>query len=309
MHLGIAGEIRCVVSNDDGLVKTDTGFNNNLILDQGLEFFGGGHGNNIFNQCVVGSGTSAPAATQVALDNFVAMSAGTLIETDFDYIDDASDLYKTSKTYKYRFTSLTNVDIGEAGLASEGTTESNHYLCTRVLIKDSSGDPIAINTGDTLDIYYKVSQVYSTLDTTHTINKLNGAGESEAYDVKCRLGKAGNKDIYDNVGKPLAGGNAHSGVFSGEPVGVKSAPATSLFSFYATDYATYAANSYKRKLTVTLALDQANGSVRTMGIESTMGFWQMRYGLATDDSAIVKTDKDTLTIPVEISWGRYSGAL
>lgn len=38
-NMGMAGEFRVVVKRADGSVKTDTGYQKNLILNQGLGFF------------------------------------------------------------------------------------------------------------------------------------------------------------------------------------------------------------------------------------------------------------------------------
>ena len=43
-NMGIAGEFRVVVKRADGSTKIDTGYQKNLILNQGLDFFGGGRG-------------------------------------------------------------------------------------------------------------------------------------------------------------------------------------------------------------------------------------------------------------------------
>lgn len=40
MRVGVAGEFRCVVTKADGTIKTDTGYQRNIILNQGLDFFG-----------------------------------------------------------------------------------------------------------------------------------------------------------------------------------------------------------------------------------------------------------------------------
>lgn len=68
MHSAFAGEVRFVVENN-GVKKLDTGFNKNIILNQGLHFFGGGNGGDMMTYCLVGSGNSAPTVTQNQLDN------------------------------------------------------------------------------------------------------------------------------------------------------------------------------------------------------------------------------------------------
>ena len=55
--MGVAGEFRCVVKRADGSTKIDTGYQKNLILNQGLDFFGGDRGY-MTSYCVIGSGVT-----------------------------------------------------------------------------------------------------------------------------------------------------------------------------------------------------------------------------------------------------------
>lgn len=320
MHVGIAGEVRCVVTKADGTVRLDTGFQKNLILNQGLDFFGGGKGHSLFARCAIGSGNSVPKPTQTQLDAFIATATGTLHSTKYDYVDDGSGLYKTNAVYKYRFTGLGDINIGEVGLVSTGSTSTNYYLCTRAQMKDSSGalTTISLNTGETLDIYYKLWQIFSTADTTHTMNVLDGVGGSVPYKVVCRMAGVGGTNIggsahyKDIVGSALifaAGNNSHY-MKTGDIRDIANIPSGTVSwsgSRLAED--TYSVGSYKLKGFLNLNLDQANASNRSFLLLTSMGFYQFRYGSAADDSPIIKTNKDTLSLVFEVSWGRYEGAL
>ena len=71
-NIGMAGEFRCVVKRADGSTKIDTGYQKNLILDQGLDYFGSDDTTYSFNNaCVVGTGNCIPKVTQTKLDNAV----------------------------------------------------------------------------------------------------------------------------------------------------------------------------------------------------------------------------------------------
>lgn len=54
-NMGMSGEFRCVVKRADGSTKIDTGYQKNLILNQGLDFFGGSNGSDMMAYCVIGS--------------------------------------------------------------------------------------------------------------------------------------------------------------------------------------------------------------------------------------------------------------
>lgn len=329
MHVGIAGEVRCVVTKADGKVKTDTGFQKNLILNQGLDFFGGGKGASINTSCAIGSGNSTPAVTQTKLDTFIALKSGEATTSDYSYVDKGDNLYRMWEQKKYRFTDLDNVNISELGLVSTGTTSTNYYLTTRILIKDSSGAPtsISVKTGETLDIYYKVHKVLDIGDKEFVIDMLDGNGGSVPYKVVVRPSRVG-----DSLSNSVSANAAILGMSSGHYP-----------KFYLSDGELVKANGaypltketldssnvienpylgdYKKNITLSIPLASGNfGGVRLVsayaqsdsasGRAITSFFpFQIRYGSVANDSPIPKTANDTLSIPVEFSWGRYEGTL
>ena len=193
MNIGLVGEVRCVVIKEDGTVKEDTGYQKNLILNQGLDFYGDGNGTNIFHRCLVGTGNSTPAPTQNKLDIPVKIATGTEFSVKYDYTPREDNLYLVERTWKYTFSTMGNVNISEVGLASNGTTTTNAYMCTRALIKDAMGNPTVISVLSTekLEVYYKIITVFSTLDTTHQIQYTDAANITSTYNTTVRLANAG----------------------------------------------------------------------------------------------------------------------
>lgn len=319
MHIGMTGEFRCVIERADGSIKIDTGFQKNLILDQGLDFFGGGHGTDFFYRCIVGSGNSTPDISQVKLDLPVKIASGVLDSENYAYTDNGDGLYKIDKTYRYVFSTAEAVNISEVGLASDGGGSinlSNHYLCTRALIKDADGNPTTISILETekLRLYYKVAAVFSTLDTSHVINLLDGAGGSKAYNVTCRLALAGSPEYKDymigKVASERPSNNYYRGrTFRGELGAVKGEPSNVASSASSASLEPYIAGSFKRQTKYEYALSDANGNTRCINAHTSMGSWQMRYGSVEDDSPLTKSNQDTMTVPIEMSWGRYEGVL
>ena len=304
-NIGMMGEFRCVVKKSDGSTKIDTGYQKNLILNQGLDFFGGGKGMNMMEFCIIGSGNSQPSYTQNKLDATVAGVYGTDFSTKYDY--DASrdgNLYKTNKVRKYTFDSLNNVNISEVGLASNFSSSIDYYLCTRALIKDTQGVPttITVLSGEVLEIYYKLWQVFDTTDKVGTINLLDGVGGSVAYNYSSKVVTNTNESV-NYFGNTAIFYNRWYGLY---PSADTSEPSYSSPDTY--QYSTYVDGSYKIVVTFHLGSGDANGSIRLMIIPS-FSLWVIRFGSVADDSPITKTDTQTLTIPVEISWGRYEGAL
>lgn len=310
-NMGTAGEFRCVVKRADGSTKIDTGYQKNLILNQGLDFFGGGNGSDMMAYCVIGSGNSQPVYTQNKLDTAITGVIGADFSAKYDY-NAATDgnLYKTNRVRKYSFSGLNNVNISELGLASTYSNATTYFLCTRALIKDSQGNPttITVLSGEILEIYYKLWSVYDVTDKTGTLNLLDGVGNQVAYNYVVRPMKVGNIDFRSFIGS-LPASNKTQNLYSGDNTSITGGPSNALYSDYVGgSLSNYVTGSYKRIFNLNIDINTANGSIRTYGLTN-MGLWQIRFGSVADDRPITKTNTQTLTIPVEISWGRYEGAL
>ena len=314
-NMGIAGEFRCVVKRADGSVKLDTGYQKNLILDQGLDYFGSDDTTYSFNSaCVVGTGNSIPKVTQTKLDNAVgyAILAGVDDKKDYDVVRDGN-LYKTSRQCKYSIKGLDNANITEVGLASRFSSNTNYSLNTRALIKDSNGNPttITVLSGEQLDIYYKVWRIFDLTDKTGTFNLLDGVGGSVAYNYKTRPAHVGTSS-FANLNLDAMGtiNSLSLQLATGDLAAVTSAPTGGSSMSSAKTLSPYVLGSYKRVVTLSLSISVANFAIRSMLVSLPfIGTWQVRFGSVADDSPLTKTATQTLSIPIEFSWGRYEGAL
>lgn len=310
--IGIAGELRCVITDRDGTIKNDTGYQKNLILNQGLDFFGGGHGGVINFSCAIGGGNSSPAVTQTTLDSFIAISIGSETTSNYEYIDNNDGMYRMWEQKKYRFTGLDNANISEVGLVSSGNSSLDYYLTTRALIKDQMGSPttISVKTGETLDIYYKIHKVIDTRDKVFLINILDGNGGMIPYNATLRpLSVGSNKN---KVSSPAAEYRfltvnttgllpIITATSSGDTVDGK-------FSF-----SSYSQGSFKITANLFFSLNEANIGIKRLDSYSAeySGIFpfQIQFDRVSDNAPLTKTANQTLLIPLEFSWGRYEGVL
>lgn len=314
-NMGMVGEFRCVVKRADGSTKIDTGYQKNLILNQGLDFFGGNNGSDMMAYCVIGSGNSQPVYTQNKLDTAITGVGGADFSAKYDY-DAARDgnLYKVNKVNKYSFSGLNNINISEVGLASNYSNTTTYYLCTRALIKDSQGNPttITVLSGEILEIYYKLWAVFDTTDKTGQINLLDGVGGSVAYNYRCRLANVGDR-LYGVIGRPIDfivnGNSAYLYYNNTDITAINSSPSGNSVPVSSSTVNPYNRGDYKKTYNLTYSINQANGKVRTLLPYMFGMMWQIRFGSVADDSPITKTSTQTLSIPIEFSWGRYEGAL
>lgn len=324
MNLGIAGEFRCVVLREDGTVKEDTGYQRNLLLDQGLDYFGGKHGNDIGSRLLLGSGNSKPEVSQTLLDSPVAIASRTNTKFDKSYVDKGDGLYRMWQENVYRFSNISNMNISELGLASSRVSSSttplisDYWLTTRALIKNLSGNPTTITLldGEILDVYYKIHKVIDVSEREFVIGMTDGDEGSIPYNVKIKGFAVGLpvNDVTNNTSYVNTGGSSSTyarvssddwedittgAVKSGTPIqNIVSAE-------------TYIDRSYKRTYKLSLGLNQGNIPIRSFfsGNYSQFIPFQVRFGSVEDDSPINKTLSDSFEMKLEVSWSRYLGDL
>lgn len=313
VNIGIAGEVRCTVTGVNGEVKTDTGYQKNLILNQGLDFFGGGNGGSMFSKCVIGAGNSSPDITQVALDSFLAIASGVAAGSSYSYTPDASNEYKTYSTYSYTFSGLNNVTISEVGLVSNGSTSADYYLCTRALIKDNSGvaTSITVLQGEILTIHYRLWRVVSTLTQNYVIDVSDGVGGLTPYNVAVKPVTVGNANYWGTIGISIQLDTRYSFyVSTTDNSAVNSAPTYQNIQLKDYNNKPYVTNSYKRGFYINASITQGNAAIRSIWTDYASAVpFQVRFGSVADDSPLLKTGTHSLNMNFEFSWGRYEGEL
>jgi hypothetical protein len=173
----VAGRYRLCVYRDDGSLKEDTGWFDNLILDQGLDQIGQVSNSGVsFGEPIlwatgsVGTGSTAPATTDTQLEAWVA-TAGNYAGYVTSYVPAAgSDPAYWKCLHTYRFGAgaaagnLTEVGVGITNYDGTG-------LFSRALIVDGGGSPttLVVTSTEILDLTYEF-RVYP--DTTEEIQTL-----------------------------------------------------------------------------------------------------------------------------------------
>lgn len=310
MDVKLAGEFRYDVLDSDGNIIRSEGWQKNLILNQGLDFFGGANGNTFNQYCVIGSGNSAPTVTQTQLDAQVKKSLGEQETSSYSYAPREDNLYVTWVQRKYRFDGLNNVNITELGLVSQNAS-STPFLMTRALLKDTLGNPtsITIKTGEILDVYYRLYKVTDVSDKTYTVNLTDDAGVVTPYNITVRAASVGG-DRYVRFTTPNAATNSNAiSHTSNDLVAITAFPSGTVYVPSVFYPAVYVAGQYKVNVSMSLPLDKANTPIRSIFLDGYLYIVQVRFGRVSDDAALSKTDKQSLIIPFEVSWGRYEGAL
>lgn len=226
--MGIKGEFQVIIKNaDTGEVRFDSGFQDNLITDWGIERYGGYHhyseeglGSNyqtyngktvnfwqgyIFSgYCHVGTGNKAPENQDGWLQNVVTSVSGRLTSSGSIYLPDTKEQAYYS-TYFYQFNrTINNQNIAEIGLSpyEHNTQVSYKGVFTRALIKNQLGEPtvLSVKSNEVLEVYYRLWIVVSTEKTTSSmqVTHTSASGEQTQKNVSVDTYISSyNKSAYD----------------------------------------------------------------------------------------------------------------
>ena len=321
MNIGLAGRFQVKVYRADGTLKMDTGEQNNLILNKGLDFLGSG-GGTMMKACAIGSGSAAPLVTDTELGAVLSVrqSEG-WYENNSEYVNDGSGTYTVSQRRTYRFVAEESMNVSELGLSSVwGVASTNptvyaYNLCTRALIKNPEGTPITIPlvADEVLVVYYTLYQVYSTEDTVSSINIVQNSGPAIPTTAVTRLARAGLSGYEDCVGAALMDGQSRAFfdkdnlVFTTPLVAVDAAISgafeSAKYMVWTTSMSEYSSGDYYRIFNVEFDLTGANNEagVKRVVVHTSMGVWQVQY-----TPSILKTLDHRLILPIKFSWNRLA---
>ena len=298
--LALSGEYKIKIIHNDGTVEYTDWFPN-LILNQGLDSLAANSSFGGINYCRVGTGSSVPAATQVALDLQIASSAynsGYLSESN-----SGSPSYSGLFIYEYTFAqgavigSITEIGVG---WSSTGST-----LFSRSLILDGIGNPtsITLTSVDQLTVYYRLTISPPLTDATGTV-----VIAGNTYNWTCRALSVG---YYGNFGDaPIPSiaspyqstayiaGSSLASYTATTPVYTASANGNSSVSA-----GTYTSGTFQQTSVWTAGNSTANltGGIQVMVFRFGVGgqyVFQMYF-----DTPITKDNTMIMTLTTLFSWG------
>lgn len=218
INLGFKGRFQVTVKKEDGSIKTELPWQDNLITNEGIKLLNGINQVTNLNgvstaryastNCFVGSSSTAPAITDTKLGNYIAVN--TIAENFKTSIEEPTasrpNHVREYWQQKYIFTSLNNVNIAEVGLGQETNNDTKEYaLFTHALTKDDKGSPstITVLQGEILEINYEFSTYWDIRPNKgeFTLTKIKGSQTTtETYEYLAFLG-----DISE--------GYPHSGIY------------------------------------------------------------------------------------------------
>lgn len=312
MDIGIFGEFKVVVEGENQNILYSTGYQKNLLLNQGLDFFGGGKGSDIMSMCGVGGGKNQPTEDETSLGVFLMSAEGSQVSSGYKYNPLVDKNFKSFRECVYTYSFSKTTTVSELGLISLGGTVSNYYLCTRALIRDEFGvvKPLDVKVGETLKIYYRLYLVLDTAESSNIIN-ITDRGDIVPYEVRKKLSYAGDRYYPDYivgypVDSPKYDFSNRFEYFSGD-LGLEThIPDGKMGS--SSDYIldSYVSGSYSRSFSLTFDSSINPQPVRSFRLFSPMGYWQFRFGSTTGDLPLTKYSSGTVTMTLKVTWGRHT---
>lgn len=317
-NIGFQGKIGYEVINKKGDIVSKVEPFKNIILNQGLDAFGGNFGGSLYDGCAVGSGTSEPAVTQTNLDNFVARTGVYSAFQAEKTIDEVNNRLIISRMFIYEFKDIGNHNLTEIGLTFTGTTQSTMRLGTRTLIKDSTGNNtvISLKSDETLRVYYTIYAVYSLLDRTGVLNYIDGNGVSTAYNYIVRPAYVDGADMWPEgkVGEFLTASNSsYYGTFKDSIKDFRGRPTMPSHSVYnggfVPQFSGYIPNSLSKDYNFAASVGMNPGLVKSAIFSCPLGYWQIEYSKASDGTGFIIGTSEKAETAIKVSWGRYDGVI
>lgn len=306
-----AGRFRCLVHKEDGSLRQDTGWFDNLITNQGLDYIGGGAPNGssaggvpLCTHACVGTGSTAPTFTDTFLTSFSYMApsaptANVESASSATYVAGPPAYWSVIKSYT--FSTGISGNFTEVGVGNTGTADTQPHLFSHALIVDGGGNPttLTILATDTLTVTYELRLYHNITDTNYTVN-LNAVTYSGVFR---RMSLANVPNIFYQVDSSIAG-TLFAAVYNGTIGTITSTPSGGLSNATSNSSTAYSPGSYFKSFSSvwnTTAGNVGGISAFTLGSAS-LGQFQFS---STTPTSIPKTNIYTLTFNWNISWARY----
>lgn len=327
--LPIRGTTRpAMVRSADGEIRP-AGIAHNLLTNYGMnQFATAGVGDPLFYACRVGTGSTTPAFTDVALAtqrawSETAPSSGTAWALRRE-IGTLPYYYEVDVRRSFAAGSA-NGNLTEIGMASSGT---GNNLCSRALITDIHGDPAAlvVAADEILEVTYTWRVYIPTTDVTGTTSikstsynwTMRPCGIHQDGTTSALVGWPANNIALSSyyfrgprayslsatnnpttAASSAASNGTALGAMNTQPITTSSTPSARQISAQIPQ--AYVANSFYLETIYEWGLDRAN--------DAALGLWQFSPGFGSfqfclDGSTVSKNNTERMRMVLGLSWAR-----
>ena len=299
-----------VIREKSGIIKKDTGWFPNLILNTGLDHYGAAtHLGTALSYAYVGTGTSTPVATQTQLDNRLGGGSPASRGRSSSASNIAAGIEHEDPYYVYRRRRF-QFDAGNAtGNLTEigvGSLTTGLNLFSRALIVDEHGDPttLTVASDEILRAEYEL-RVNIPINDVGGVLTLDGVSTNwagRAHRINLTTSVPGSSGwMLDRAANFTWSYQGHTTM--NELVGLTTDWGTGWSTITPTsiDTGTYTPGSYSRTITFNYGLSAGNltNGIGAMRFVMGVGFWQFAF-----DPYIDKNSDKTMSLTFQHSWSR-----
>lgn len=276
-----AGRWNLKVMRPDGRIREELDFKN-MILNSGLDQLCSNAGN-VGQAIVVGSGNTAPAATQTQLAALVATQSQGSSPYYTDQLQATAPYYGTSVVTRQFAVGAAPGNLTEIGLCN-GANQTSAPLFSRALILDGLGQPTALTvlSDEILIATHYCRQYVPTADVNGVVNI---SGVNYNYTIRaaeCTSANSGFRRVLDTLSmRQRQGGDVGFsastqtlGPITGIPAGTASTVLSAQFTVGG-----YTSGNYYRDITMNCPIGSMNsaGGIGSIVINTTRGSYQMSF--------------------------------
>lgn len=291
MKFSMSSRYKIALTDKDGNVTKETPWFENLITNQGLDYFGvtpAGVGNYQFGMynAWVGVGNTAPAYTDTTMTS--PLYPGTWYGSNpvSSYVAGPPAYWSSLYTYKWAsgaiVGNIAEVGVGTTagGLNTSPGASNPPLLVSHALIVDGSGNPttVSVTALDTLNVTYEFRVYLNVSDTAYSVT-INGTSYTGVY-RPARVNSYivnGISQIPSNMGS----GNFALTLYSGGLAAITSYPSSIIVGLNTSQglsatASAYTIGTYTLSLSLTIPPNKFStaGTINTIEMSGGLGDWQ-----------------------------------
>lgn len=306
MKISMAGRFRIFVKDQEENVKIDTGWFDNLITNQGMDWFAvnpTGYSGTLSEFCCVGTGNTTPAFTDTVLT--AALTPAAIFSSQSSsYVAGPPAYWSVLTTYTWGQGSIVGniAEIGIGDLISHSAPYTGAVaLYSHALIVDGGGSPttISVTATDTLSCTYEARLYLNTTDTSYSIN-IGGttySGIYRAMGITTPSFWLGNQWPNNSIPSVLYY-NGSIGAITTTPSGADIGGNPIQISWSA---GPYTIGSYTRQFTSNIPANTGGAiNITAIGLTTGLGKWQFSVS-----PALVRAAFQNISTTWAITWARY----
>jgi hypothetical protein len=317
LRLKCAGRYKISLRREDGSLRQETEWFDNLITNQGLDYIGTGgtdynlafSSNSFLTRCAVGTSSATPAFTDTTLGAQLAAqppygTVGDITAYSPSYVAGPPAYLTASHTYTYTLGAVVgNITEVGVGIYPVGSVSTDPIAVFSHALIMSGGSPttISVTSADQLEVTFELRWYVDTTLNPYTVT-ISGTGYSgDSLSLTTALSTA--FVLASSIDANAPGNNTtRCYVYNGSIGTVTTAPSGTSADLGQAPIPSYTTGTYTKSYTYSANTTTGNlsGGITAIAIQTTKQCWQFSIS-----PALAKDSTKTMTLTFAVSWARY----